>query len=510
MKKYLFILFYILLFCLCLAFSIKSDMLSYDIWSWFVMAKHLLQTGYVADDIFSYAPKHTWYCHEWLFCPLIYLASKFGGIGICILKSIICFLTILGVNLCIGFKKDLFQYFYLLLFCCLLDTIGFYSQLRAQNITFLFLPLMIYLLLKTKNNQNSKAFYLIPLLVVILLNCHAGSILALGILGIFIVSQILSKKPFKKHIFLLFGCFGAYFINPWGINFVKFMMFDLLNYDIKATNVVEWYSPFALGAFPFLFFSVIMIVLFLYIYNLVLEKKLDFFKTLILLAFLILAIQHTKHIALFYIAVFIFMYEDLKKIILKPLKTPLFIASSIYVLILCFNVFSSNSIKTNFFYNLQNAMPLNTLRFLSENKLKGRLLMFPDYSDFFAYKMYPDISICMDTRTEQVYPMDEFMKVLDLFYKGKNPDELLEKYKPNIIVVWQNSPLNDYLQNQNFYKLVYVIEGNYIYLDKNSQKFSYFYGNNRPYFTYKNIFDTQIDFKKTPCKNAEGNSNQKS
>lgn len=180
-KKIENILFYVILFVLCFAFCIQTNVIDVDFFSRLIQGKHVAQTGSVMYyDIVSFAKSHIWYDHEWLSSAFFYIIlMKFSVFGLTMTKTILCFLVFVLVDLCISLRQNKFDYrykiFYILLLCYFMHAMSFYAYLRCQNFTLVFYPLLILILEYTRKNYNSKIIYLIPLLMLFWFNIHGGS-----------------------------------------------------------------------------------------------------------------------------------------------------------------------------------------------------------------------------------------------------------------------------------------------------------------------------------------------
>ena len=371
-KKMLCIFFYIALIVLCLACSVKGDIIDVDFWSRLIMGKHVVETGSVMyHDIISYTPTHIWYDHEWISSALFYFVTEhFGAFGLTILKCLINTITICLIFLVIQYKQNSidikYKHIYLLLVVVLLSQVAFFKTLRCQNFSFLFYPVLFLILEYTRRNYKSKLILLTPFLMLLWLNIHGASMYAMGIIFLYGLGEALNRKPCLKYFLILIPCALVYFINPWGADFVNFMI-GAIHTNREWIN--EWKSPFSIYlAKSLIYFPLIIFGIFCYIYAAFKRKEnfktLDWTKFLVLLATMILALKYMKFNVLFLISAFIFIYEDflivvsdIEFLINKVIPKKLTFEALIYLLLILYSI-----MNIGLFYN-KNVFFEKTLRF---------------------------------------------------------------------------------------------------------------------------------------------------
>lgn len=508
-KKIDNIFFYILLFVLCFAFCIQTNVVDVDLFSRLIQGKHVVQTGSVMyQDIVSFAKTHTWYDHEWLSSAIFYLVlEKLHPLGLTIFKCFLCFMVfvLVDLNIIVKTKKTnySYRYLYIFIFCLFMHHMKLFAYLRSQDFTFIFYPLLILLLEYTRNKQNSKLFYIIPFFMLLWFNMHGGSMYSLGIIFLYGAGEFLNKKPYKKYFLILIPSILVYFINPWGVDFVNFL-FNSIGVDRRWVG--EWQTPLSMKPELVVIYLVQLVsICFIYLFGLIKNKfrNLDYTKVLVCFASLVLALRYIKFNPMFFITVFIFLYEDFKTIVdffVKNIKIKLAIKYSaiIAAIIFSINIFSNNSILNSWYYQSADEFPIRPMQFLIDNDIKGRILAPYYLSGFIAYKNYPDYIIYMDGRQEQVYDYETFDKEMRfLFFSDESAFRILNEDKPEIILIENYWHVNGYLlYDQDYYKRVYQDEKYSIYLVPDKQLFSYQRKNETPYYTRESFFDTKIDFSK--------------
>lgn len=506
-------LFYLFIFVMTLAFSIQQDLVDVDIYSRLIMGSHVVNFGEVmSKDIVSYTPTHTWFDHEWLSSALMYLIVTYiGPIGLTLTKALLCFATIALVNINIEqkFGKNYkYRYLYFFIFLAIMWHITFFARLRCQTFTFVFYPILILLLERVRMNYKSKALYFIPFLMLFWLNMHGASMYGVGVIGLYAIGEAINRRPCLRYFLILIPTILVYFINPWGVEFVEFMI-NAISVDRSA--IAEWKSPFTMHPnLVFIYISILLSFCAIYIYNIFRNKlnfkTIDWAKTLVLIATLIMAMKYIKHNYLFFVTVFILMYDEVKNVFDDILHTFVKYTNVAFPLawlwvstgLLCsFYIFSSFSITDNWYKNTSAEFPLQPLQFIIDNDLKGNIFTPFYWGGFIAYKHYPDLKIYMDGRQEQVYDDVIFRQQMN-FLKFVNNDSInvFRNFPADIVLLDKQWKGTEMLKRQTYFKYVYD-DGNYvIYLaphmvkKDNNYKLPYEIKN----YTKENFFKTNYKF----------------
>ncbi len=519
-------IFYIAIFLLIVAYSFKNNAVDYDLWARLIMGNYVFHKGFpMYSDVVSYTPTHVWYDPEWLSSAFIYfIRVKFGIIGLTFLKAILFYLCMFFASLAIKDKvrNKVFAYnigFYLILLFISFQASLINFSVRCQLVTFVFMAIWIYLLEKIRNNQN-KLLVLLPFIMLIWLNSHGGCIAGVGILLLYGIGEFLNKKPFKKYFITLFFVCLVFLINPWGIDYIKFIVDSSY---LDRSWISEWQSPFSRPLmFNFFYFVMLVSIIFCYGYKLYFKKinyqNLDKTKLIVLFVVAILSSKYIKHSGLFIVIYAIFMYEDfyfvyndLMEKLRKYLQIDIIAARYlsylkeiiIYFIIFAYSLFVFVTVPFNssHYASILINYPVQPLRFLEMNGIKGRLFSGFYYGSFISYKYYPDIKIYMDGRQEQVYSSQLFDEAMFFLANlGDTPTKAITRYKPDIILVENSWRCNKTLVKNSDFKKVYQDDKYSVYLRKNVQKFSYSYPDLNFDNYFNKLFDTVFDYSRVKNK----------
>ena len=516
-------IFYFCAFILIFALSIKYHTLDFDLWDRLIMGKCVFETGHVCfNDIISYTSTHTWFDPEWLSSAFIYFIQlKFGLIGLISLKAFFLFLIILAINFTIrklsnnSVKPYNFGYFLILVFVMYQSGILF-STVRCQLLTFVLLAFWIFLLEKIRKG-NEKLLFLMPLIMLFWLNTHGACIAGVGVFFLYIIGEALNKKPIKKLVIAYFFTCLMFFINPWGIDYLKFI-FDSSYLD--RCWISEWQSSFSGQVFSFSYYKFLLLLVWIFeIFNIFKNKlkykDLDKTKLILLFVLSVLSAKYIKHIWLFMTIISIYYYSDFYKIynffmekvknylqiednsilLIKKFKEAAFVVAVLaFSSFVIFKEFNKFVIDKNFY----NTYPVKISEFIRANNLKGNVLAPFHVSSFLGYKLYPNIKIHMDGRQEQVYTPEIFDEMMFFFLNATDdPAFVLKKYDINILILQKDYKILSYKDKFKDYYHV-LDDGQYeLYLKNTLKRFKFIEPKLNRKIYQKNLFKTNIDFKRS-------------
>ena len=514
------IVFFAFYFLFILALSLSYNSADNDLWARLINGKHVFQTGFpMFQDVFSYIPTHTWFDPEWLSSCFIYIIQdNFGITGLFFLKAFSVFFILLMLFYSLKFAKkiDSVSPIFYLYFLHLFLVFGLLAWVRCQVITFFLIPLWLLLLEKARKGEPKFLLFL-PLIMLFWLNTHGGCIAGVGILFLYLIGQILAKKPFKNFLIAFIVSCLVFLINPWGIDYIQFMFHSAF---VNRDWISEWQNTITSGIVPDITKHHVILVflsLFAYIYKIFKFKipfsNLNKTKILVTVVVCLLSFKTIKHVALSWVVLWFYFYDEyllLFKDILEALRKRFQISLSasfkiktIFEIIICayicvysITVFSTKDLKQAFFDSTLQKFPIYEAEFIKENKLKGTIISSFGYGSYLAYKLYPDVKIFMDGRQEQVYD-DKMIDYLMYFYNqaGKEPDKILELYPADYILTDKdNDLLIPHLLNVN-YSLIYNSKHFALFVKKEKEKFSYEMPKIESKFYIDHIFDNNLNFK---------------
>lgn len=503
-KKILTVGFYVLLFLLSASIAVKSRNYDYDLWARLIAGMAIVQTGHVLKfDFLSYTPTHPWYDHEWG-CSVVFYFFKqlWGHTGLLVLQITLIFLTMLFLVKTIKLKyKDTCDYKNILIYFIVLNcfTVTYSSLIRCHSFTFLFFIFELYILELIRKSENYKLLFIFPPLFLIWGNMHGGVVSGLGLLALYTIGEALNKKPFKHYLITALICPLMLFINPYGVDFVKFLFKAI---TMKRTHVVEWwhiftkynYHKFLTFKFMALFY---IIIEFLKVKNNKFNfKEMDKTKFIVLLVTLFMAIKHVKMMPFFVLTGTVFCYEDVINTF-KNFNYPKYCMPSLVAFLTFFSVYilAVKDYRPMVNFSLY---PIMETEFLRINHIEGKLLTNFGIGSFASYKLYPQNKIYMDGRYEEVYDdylLDDLEKLFVV--KGKNAFDLLIKNRPDIIILEKdyNILYNVLLQNEQDWQLAFEGVHYGVFVSRKIARPSYNPPTGDLKYYKKTILNTNITFK---------------
>lgn len=504
MKNYKFLFFVITLFLLVFIISASVQCYDYDLWARLIAGMGVIDGHQVLKtDFLSYTPTHTWWDHEYGSGVVFYFFLKhFGAYSLIWLQTILFFSMFFIISRIIklrGVKDPYNLLFYIFPIIALYE--NFAIPIRCHFFSFLLFTVFLYILEKSRKEQNYKILYILPLLTILWNNLHGGVVAGLGLIAMYGLGEILEKRPFRHHVFVGLISFASLIINPWGIEYVKFL---LMATTMKRPSIVEWWSIFSkfhmYYQIPFKLFMFMMIGLEGFALfsrekeaNCVSEfwQKLDKAKFIVLLATLYLAISHVKMLPFFVITGTVYCYEDFEKHVLP--KLPQYIGRLVGCLILATCLISLVIKKYEVPVGV-NKYPHREVEFIKINKIEGRILVNFGLGSFVSYKLYPQNRIFMDGRYEEVY-YDDLIPMLDKFYTMKNGwDEVLNRYRPDVMIIEKSYAVNSRLKMSTEWTAVYDKGFCTVFVPSETAKKSYLQPTEDIEYYRKNLFNTSIKF----------------
>lgn len=519
-------IFFATLFLYLFVVGALTDFVDYDFFARMIVGKTFFETGEVLKyDFLSYSKTHPWYDHEWgASLAFYFIQDNFGDVGLQLFKSILLLITFFFIVLIIKLRRKVFfpdKKFpilnFLFFFVCLQPIMVFIFSLRCHHFTFMFFAIWLYVLEKARLEKNYRILYCLPLLMIIWSNIHGGCFMGLGVTGLYIIGEFLNKKPVKPYILTLTASFLSMFINPYGIDYVLFL--------IKATtmtrpNILEWQSPFN----KYFIFKMLRYKLFLLVFlvitfiryrrsyknlpNLLFKEKIlklwqntDKTKFVLLFFMTLLTVKSARFISYYVFTVIPFCYDDFYSVFSKQLSFKLNRAKELFFFIFMLVTLALNILVKDFKYkNFHTIYPLSEIEFLIENEVRGNLFTPFETGSYASYKLYPNMFIFFDGRYEEVYDPslnDVYAKTIAVGALGWR--EMLDSIHHDAIITYRNYALYENLKYHPDYYLVLQSQTFALYLRKdvyNNLKRPIRIPTDDPDFYQKILWQTRINWQK--------------
>ena len=228
------VVFYIIFFLFILGFCTTATNYDYDIWARLIVGMSVVQTGHVIKhDFLSYIPTHTWFDHEWGSGVIFYLTQHFfSSAGLLILQALLVFLIFFVITKIVELRgvktTSAFNFlFYYFAFIAMSQSLN--EVIRCQLFSFLFFTIFLYILELARIGKY-KALFILPILMIFWNNLHGGCVAGIGLISLYIIGEFLNKKPVKKYIYALISTILVLPINPWGFEYLGFLLNATTNF----------------------------------------------------------------------------------------------------------------------------------------------------------------------------------------------------------------------------------------------------------------------------------------
>ena len=502
-------MFFATLFLVVFSLGFRFHNFDYDLWARLIQGAHVSEFHAPLEvDFYSFTPTHTWYDPEWISSWIIYLIqSKFGTVGLVVFNCLsfyflLCLIVFLLYKLTIKNKPCNLFYFSTI---CAIVTLNhvLISFVRCQIFTFILFALWLYLLETIRKGKIKNCIFL-PFIMLFWLNTHGGCIAGVGVLFLYIIGEILNKKPFKHLLITFFVTCLMFLINPWGIEYIKFIFDSAV---INRSFISEWntfFNVIPIEINPYFYF--LLFAIFSYIFQIFKTKQtiftLDKVKLILTIVLTYLSIKYLKHVALALVFFSMFLFDDIMETLKALFKWVNIKFLKCLVIIFYFILFSYSSLvllaysfdasyKKAFF----DKYPIEAMEFLKANNYSGKLFTHFHYGSFIGYKYSPNFKIHVDGRQEQVY-YDGLLKEQYDFIQQINKDLILKKYAPDFIMLDLEYIANYELSKNKDYFLLYGDKKVNIYaLNKHKKKKYAKVQLDKDKFL-EEIFKTNVKFKK--------------
>ena len=443
---------------------------AFDYWWHFKSGEFMVQNKSIPfTDVFSwYGIENNlyWHSHEWLSAVFIYLSSvlfgKAGGYVFCVITSLLLVLILFLCNIENYFKNIKTAIVWVVLGVVILMPV---ITARPHMISFILLALTMYLLTDIRKNENSKKIWLLPIISILWVNFHGGSsnlpyvltflILLTGLFD-FKIGRLTGTKLSKKQqlTLLTVGILSilALVINPHGIDMITYPYANMGD-DFMLNIISEWRSPdLKKTSDIFIFIELFIIALPL----LLCKDDLDLTDMGLIGGMVFLTFKSVRFSVLLYIVATFVIFKYIPK--LKDelaIKQFSIIFGLLGLLFIGFFAIEVPSIVEKPMKVIVSDKIIETIK--KENPQR----LYNDY-DLGGYLIYNDIKVFVDGRAD-MYSGHNLKDAVDLSAMNVGVEKIIEKYKFDMFVIYEDTPLNYYLKNNNNYTKLIEDDGVVIY-----------------------------------------------
>jgi hypothetical protein len=412
-----------------------------------------------------------WITHEWLSEVVLFWLFQLGSYGLLIFTfSLIITGAFLFSYLRSPIETRPFVAGFTLLLCAIASAPTW--GVRLQMISLLLTSVFLFLLDQYQIKNTINFLIPLPLIMLVWVNLHAGYILGLAIIAIYIGGSFIDfifiriRKTESEHapvirpILMLFSALGLCAItalaNPNGFKILIYP-FQTLTSQAMQQFIQEWFSPdfHQLEWQPFAW-----IILALIGCGMLGKKGFSPTKILLTLIFGYSALRSIRIIPLFAVVVIPILAEQIGAIIkvkpnIKPLSwffkwsAPILVVFAFFAATLHFSQIvqgQQNSEEANF--------PKAATNWISINQPKGNLFNSYNWGGYIIWRLYPQYHVYIDGRAD-VYG-DIFINNYVNIYRAKPGwEQTFDSYSINLVLIDPGSPLAIALEQSLGWKMVY-------------------------------------------------------
>jgi hypothetical protein len=474
--------FYLAIICLFLSLGfiiLSNSVWDYDFWWHIATGRYIVENGHIPDsDPFSftsilpensnlYPDRERFILSQYWLAQIIsyFLYSRLGPMGIGALRAILLLGALYAMFRALS-SRGAFPYInFLALFLAACNLLRFFGD-RPVLYTISF-SVISFVMVDDYVRERSRAFYLLPVLLLVWANLHGGFIMGAAIILIFALAEaiklLFQKSGFstrEKIIFfsVIFIALGASGINPNG-----FFGFQIAFSDEFApfySGIQEYESPFYVYKMKFSSpdYGFITALFLLPVVLILRNKKFNRTHLILLLCLAagsVSAGRYTVYYGLISSLVLgnelsLWLKEHEAKILIRQVHL-----NAVFSIVMLASSLLYLSAKSNLYaFKMKESgwtVPKAAADFLQENHIKGNMLNDMGSGGYLAWRLYPEVKTFIDTRALNYTVMKEYswlMKTTESVRNASLPagrlplwKRLLENYNIKVIVF---SPVDIY------------------------------------------------------------------
>jgi hypothetical protein len=448
-----------------------------DLWGYLSFGRLFWQSKtFPYHDVFAYTPTlNLWVYHEWLTGVLYYpLYKALGAPGLEALKYALALGT-MGLVYLTARMRGAYPLAAALFVLIILGGARFgYSPVRAQVFTFFFFALSLYVLERARLKGISWSFYLLPLIQPLWCNLHGGFLTGLGLIAIYSLGEFIARRPWRPYIVVFFLSSLFTLVNPYGLEYWQYLARAV---TMPRPDIAEWASVFDAFRAHAANFALIIYLLTLCLAGLFAMWRShwrDVTATLALVATLVLALNHIRHLPFFLILAGAYLpvcltanldYLRSRAILqrlwgLASLKGAVLMVFCAFTLLNFFSFFTGHPFslrlpQQKISQKLDAYYPVNAVSFIKKQGLHGKILAKFIWGEYLIWELYPQCKVAFDGRYETVYPTEIEEKYSDFHYARPQWRQFLEDYPPNLILLDKRDKIANLILEDPHWRQVY-------------------------------------------------------
>ena len=327
---------------------------------------------------------------------------------------------------------------------------------RPQMLTLLMASVFLWVLERSYDRRN--LLWLLPPLMVLWVNLHAGYAVGIGVLVLFLAGDLFAVAVDEKHppgqlrtlALVLAACLVVVPLNPYGIRMYRYPLETLHSRSMLA-YIGEWASPdFHQGRYlPVLFMVLATVAL-----PAISPRRLRPREVLLLAATMFAALRSVRHVPIYAIVAAPLLSAMIQAWIEKSGGAHVFTlrpgargrSKMVFNAALLAGFLGFSAARFHYVLAHQSAseakeFPAAAAAFLASARPPGRVMNHYNWGGYFIWKLYPEDPVYIDGRAD-LYG-DQFMEDFAATYYLRGPAwaQALERWEIRTVVLPPDAPL---------------------------------------------------------------------
>ncbi len=447
-RLFLALAFYLALFGVCCAAIASAD-------TWW----HLATGRWIVDhhaiphtDPFSFATAgKPWVAHEYLTDILMYFIHRGGGM-IALATANALLLTSAFAIVANSARSPRWFAFACALFAAFAARPAF--ALRPQSISLVFGAAFLWVLRKFLSSHQPRWLVVLPCLMLLWVQLHAGYLLGIGFIVLFLAAESLDALIHRtatqpRELLLLLAsaiaCTAVVPLNPNGFTMLTFP-FRVMRMKINHT-ILEWQPPNLHDhhLYPFLALAGLTLV------SLVVSKqKYRPGQFLIYAALLAAALRSARNIPVFCLVAVLLSADHAwlpSSSALSRLSGPIRVTAAAALLVLA-GYFCADAASAGLAFQAlaeKNVYPRAAVTYLADHHLQPNVLNDYTFGGYMIWRLFPAYKVYVDGRAD-LYG-DEFLaKYVDIYNGEDDPRPFLDQNRINTVILSPSAGLTTILR----------------------------------------------------------------
>ena len=453
----------------------EFNVLDPDLFHEMALFREALRQGHVpTHDVFAYTPTvNPVVHHEWGTGAVLYAVSLAGGAGGLLALRYVLAATVAGIGVIIARRRGAGGTCIALvaLPAAVMGVCGL-ATIRAQDFTMLFAADLLLML--DRDRQGSRAWIAAWLIVYLIwLNMHAGFVAGIGILGAYVLEELIRRRSFPWRLIALFVAMAVLtLLNPYGINYPRYLWGAIL---LPRDQIGEWGPIWRSGPAIIITF-VASVLLASYALSQLCWRRMP--GLVIWLCCMFVAGRQTRNVSLFGLACLAYLPawlqatrlgSDLQRAVLRrPITTS---ATAAILTAACLvSTYRHQPWKLRIPAQPQDwqgeqslVYPYGAIEYLRAQQFHGNVMTPFMIGGFVSWELHPNVLVSLDGRYEVAYPRTLLPEVLG-FYRGNHGwQATLARYPTDIVLAPASAPITRVLGEQTDWRCTYTDGAYYLF-----------------------------------------------